>query len=102
MCLKFKEKTTNPFTLVSLIDDNYEIAFGLFLFASNIRREVCGVLDSFLSFWRKFEGKKTHNMLSLILNPRFKSLRLVFSFAGREEGVSIVDEYDKRTCILCI
>jgi hypothetical protein len=35
-------------------------------------------------------------MLSLMLDPRFKSLRLT-SFVGQEEGVSIVDEYDRRT-----
>jgi hypothetical protein len=33
-----------------LVDDDSKITFGLFLFASNIRREVCDVLDSFLSF----------------------------------------------------
>jgi hypothetical protein len=48
MCLKFKEEIANPFTLVSLIDDDYGITFKLSLFVSNIRREVCGVLDSFL------------------------------------------------------
>jgi hypothetical protein len=36
-------------------------------------------------------------MLSLMLDPRFKSLRLVSSFVGREEGVNIVNEYDRRT-----
>ncbi len=35
-------------------------------------------------------------MLSLMLDPRFKILHLVFSFVGQEEGVSIVDEYYKR------
>jgi hypothetical protein len=35
-------------------------------------------------------------MLSLMLDPRFKSFRLVSSFIGREESVSIVDEYDRR------
>jgi hypothetical protein len=44
MCLKFKEEITNPFALINLIDDDYEITFELFLFASNIGREVCGVL----------------------------------------------------------
>jgi hypothetical protein len=34
-------------------------------------------------------------MLSLMLDPRFKSIHLISSFVGREEGVSIVDEYDK-------
>jgi hypothetical protein len=36
-------------------------------------------------------------MLALLLNFRFKSLRLVFSFVGQEKGVNIVDEYDSRT-----
>jgi hypothetical protein len=33
----------------------------------------------------------------LMLDPRFKSFHLVFSFVGQEEGVSIVDEYDRKT-----
>jgi hypothetical protein len=33
-------------------------------------------------------------MLFLLLDPRFKSLCLISYFVGREEGVSIVDEYD--------
>jgi hypothetical protein len=36
-------------------------------------------------------------MLSLMLDPIFKNLCLVFSFVGREECVSIVDEYDRKT-----
>jgi hypothetical protein len=50
MCLKFKEKITNPFAPINLVNDDYGIAFELSLFASNIQKEVCGVLDSFLSF----------------------------------------------------
>jgi hypothetical protein len=49
MCLKFREEITNPSTLVSLIDDNFGINFELSLFASNIKKEVYGVLNSFLS-----------------------------------------------------
>jgi hypothetical protein len=33
-----------------LIDDDSRIAFELFWYASNIKREVCRVLDYFLSF----------------------------------------------------
>jgi hypothetical protein len=39
MCLKFMEKITNPFALVNFIDDDFEIVFHLFLFAS-IRKAV--------------------------------------------------------------
>jgi hypothetical protein len=97
MCLKFRGKILNPSTLLNLIDDDFGITFALSLFASNIKRKVCCVLDFFLSFVRKFEKNEVHNMLSLMVDPRFKSFHLIFSFFGREEGVSIVDEYDRRT-----
>jgi hypothetical protein len=35
--------------------------------------------------------------MSLMLNPRFKSLCLGFSFVDWKEGVSIVNKYDRRT-----
>jgi len=47
--------------------------------AFNIKLKMFGVLDSFLSFLRTYEEKKTHNMLSLIVDQRFKSFHLVFS-----------------------
>jgi hypothetical protein len=58
MRLKFREEITNPSTLVNLIDDDYWITFGLFLFTSNIRSEVCGVLDSFFYFQKKLKKEK--------------------------------------------
>jgi hypothetical protein len=36
-------------------------------------------------------------MLALMLNRRFKSLCPVSSILGQEEGVSIMDECDKKT-----
>jgi hypothetical protein len=53
MCLKFKEKITNPSVLASLIDDDYGTTFELSLFASNIKREVCGVLDFIFFCFKK-------------------------------------------------
>jgi hypothetical protein len=47
MCLKLKEEIINPSALVNLIDDGFGIAFELSLFASNMKREVCGILDFF-------------------------------------------------------
>jgi hypothetical protein len=43
----------------------------LSLLAFNIRKEVINVLDSFLSFLKKYECRKAHNMISLMLDPRF-------------------------------
>jgi hypothetical protein len=85
-----------------LIDDDYRITFELSLFASNIKRKVCGVLDYFLSFLRKIEERKAHNMLSLMLDPKFKNFCVVSSFVGQKEGVSIVDEYDMKTLYLIL
>jgi hypothetical protein len=36
-------------------------------------------------------------MISLMLDPRFKSLHIVSSFVGREQGVSLVEEHDKKS-----
>jgi hypothetical protein len=52
---------------------------------------VFGVLDFFLSFLRTSEEKKTHNMLSLMLDPGFESLQLVFLYVGKKQGVCIVE-----------
>jgi hypothetical protein len=51
MCLKCKEKVTNPLAQVNLIDDNFGIAFELILFAINIKKEVCDVLELFIFFF---------------------------------------------------
>ncbi len=71
MCLKCREEVTNPHAQISLIDDDFGIAFELFLFDTNIKKEACGILESFLSFKRIYENKKSHNMLCLMLDPKF-------------------------------
>jgi len=79
MSLKLKTKFGISFNLQNLIDDDFIVGHELSLFLSNIRREVCGILDGFFSFFNKYERNKTHNMLSLMLDPRFKSMKLVSS-----------------------
>jgi hypothetical protein len=44
------------------------------MLASNIRKEVCEVLNGFSLFLKKkYVGKKIHNMLFSMLDPRFKN-----------------------------
>jgi hypothetical protein len=76
------------------MDGDSASVFELSLFAFNIKKEVCGVLDSFLSFLRKYEERKTHNIFLLMLDPQFKSLCLVSSFVGHEQCISVVEKYD--------
>jgi hypothetical protein len=79
------------------MDDDYNVAFELSLFASNIKKEVCGVSDSCLSFPKKYDEIKTHNMFLLMLNSQFMNFCFMFSFVGCEEGISIVEVYDKES-----
>jgi hypothetical protein len=72
---------------------------------------IACVLNQFKSHWLLYDAllfaitmrlkfnkeKNTRDLLSLMLDPRFKNLHLVSSFVGRKEGVNIVDEYDRKT-----
>jgi hypothetical protein len=67
------------------------------LLAFNIKREVINVVDFFLSFWKVYDKRKAHNMIFLMLDPRYKNLCIVFSFVGREQGVALIEEYDGKS-----
>jgi hypothetical protein len=94
MSLRLKEKNQVLFSFENLMHDDSLFVDELVLLTSKVRREVCGVLNSFLLFLIKYENKKTHNMVFLTLDIRFKSFQIIFSFVGREQGVVIVEEYD--------
>jgi hypothetical protein len=81
---------------VSIVNDE------LFLLAFNIRREVINVLDFFLSFSKAYDKRKTHNMIFFLLDPRYKSLCIISSFVGREQGVALVEEYDRKKLYLML
>jgi hypothetical protein len=53
MSLKFKEQYRISLNLQDLIDDDFIIARELSLFASNIRRKICSILNGYLSFFKK-------------------------------------------------
>jgi hypothetical protein len=95
MSLKLKEKSQNAPSFQTLMEEDFSVALELICLASNIRKEVCGVLDIFLSFLKKFDERKAHIMLTLILlDPRFKSFHLVSSFIGHDQGLTIIEQYD--------
>jgi hypothetical protein len=98
MSLKLKEENKIIPSFENLMENNSIIFYELSLLASNIKREVINVLDSFLSFLKKYENMKVHNMIFLMLNPRFNSHRIVSSLVGRKQGVVIVQGYD-RNCV---
>ncbi len=67
MSLKLKEESKNAPSFQTLMEEDIGVALELICLASNIRIEVCGVLDIFLSFLKKIDETKAHNMLTIIL-----------------------------------
>jgi hypothetical protein len=49
----------------------------------------------FYFFFFKIKKEEAHNMF-LMLDLTFKSLCLISFFVGQEEGVNIMDEYDRK------
>ncbi len=80
----------NFLVLDGLVDDDYGLDIELGIFAKNMKEEVIGVINSFLSFLTIHDEKIIHNMLALMLDPRFKSLILIFSFINQKFDVTIV------------
>ncbi len=98
MSLKLREENQVLPLFESLMDDNLIVNDELSLLASIIRSNVINVLDFFLSFLKVYDKRKTHNMISLMLDPRCKKLHIILSsFVGREQGVALVEEYDKKS-----
>jgi hypothetical protein len=79
-----REKTKIQPTFNPFMDDDGRGSFELFVLVFNIRKDIARNFDSCLTFLRSYEKNKAHNMLSLMLNPRFKGLCLVLSYVGRE------------------
>jgi hypothetical protein len=54
------------------------------------------VLKPFLNFVRTFEPQNAHNMLAIILDPRYKGLQSVSKFVGPTNAKKVVVEYDAK------
>jgi hypothetical protein len=65
--------------------------------AKNITKEVIGVIFFLHSFLTRYYKRRRNNMLALILDPRFKSLKVIFFLIGCEHGVAIVEKYDRKS-----
>jgi hypothetical protein len=56
--------------MANLIKDVMIMVLELFRFAFNIIKQVCDVLDGFLSFLTKYGEKETHNMFFFSVRPK--------------------------------
>jgi hypothetical protein len=58
LSLKPKEENVPSASFESLMEDKLGLVDELALLAFNIRKEVCGILNSFLSFLKTYEKEK--------------------------------------------
>jgi hypothetical protein len=61
------------------MDDDLGFDIELGSLARNTKKEICGVIDSFF-FLTRYDKRKAHNMLALMLNFRFKNLIFISFF----------------------
>jgi hypothetical protein len=80
MNLKLKEGMNHLLVLDAFIDDDSNLDIELGTFARNVKKEVCGVIDFFLSFLKTHDVTRIHNILSLMLNLKFKIFKLISCF----------------------
>jgi hypothetical protein len=83
-------------------DDDFGLNIELGAFAKKIKKEVIGVIDFFLTFLTKYNEKRMHNRLALLLDFKFESLQLIYSFIGCEHRVAIANEYDRKSWIIML
>jgi hypothetical protein len=83
MSLKLKGKNQVLPSFESLMDNDSIVNDKLYLLAFNIRKDVINVLDSFFSFFKVYDKRKAHNMISLMLNLRYINLSILFSFVEK-------------------
>ncbi len=78
--LKFRDEIETIISFDGLMEDDASVVLELTCLVSNLRKEVARVFTSFLSFLRKYEEKKTRNLLSFMLDLVFKSLSCVIIY----------------------
>ena len=66
---------------------------------ARMAKTAVDVMKPFLRFSLQFVADKAHNMLSLMLDPRFKGLELVIQYVGVAAAKQVVEDYDRKILI---
>jgi len=70
---------------VLINDDDSSLNIELGTLEKNIKKEIIGVIDYFLSFLTRYDKIITCNMLALKLDFKFKILGLIYYFISHEQ-----------------
>ncbi len=53
------------------------------------------MLHPFLSFTKSFSRERAHNIVVLMLDPRFKGIDCIMDYIGRDQAAILVQQYDE-------
>jgi hypothetical protein len=56
----------------------------------NMQHGVVKVIKPFLEFLKAFDSQQVRNMLALMMDPHFKSLRIVENFVGHGNAIHLM------------
>jgi len=82
------------------MEDDVVVAIELNLLPPIFKEKSIMFWVLFFSFKKRFDEKKAQNLFALMLDMRYKNLRIVSTFVNKELGV-VVEEYDKKALSLC-
>jgi len=72
------------------------------VFGQRMQKHVIQFLEPFLSIMLHFQSHKVHNMLTMMLDPRYKGLGLVIQNVGKGRAFQIASEYDRAILFLLL
>jgi hypothetical protein len=67
-----------------------------------MQTKIIKVIKPFWQFLEVYDPHQVHNMLSIMLDPRFKSLRVVKNYVGCEDYIHLGSKYDANAIILLL
>ncbi len=91
------ESQLDPLVDGSETCDQFDVE--LQMLSKNMRQEVVKVMKPFLQFLRAFDSFQVHNMLALMLDPHYKSLRVSENYVGHGNAIHLTLEYDMKEVI---
>jgi hypothetical protein len=64
-----------------------------------MQQEIIKVIIPFFLFLTTFDPQNVHNMFVIMLDPHFKSLRIMENYVGHGETICLASKYDVKIII---
>jgi hypothetical protein len=71
----------------------------IFFLHNNMWLEVIKVIKPFLEFLKSFDAQYVHNMMAIMLDPRFKVSHIMEYLVGSGNLIRLVSKYDVKVVI---